>query len=167
MTEKPWAIIFDVDGTLANIDHRRHFVQNLPAGVEQDWEGFIKAMPQDKANSPITWLSRVINGANEPYDYPENEEPYDFCPEVIICTGRSENDRAITEKWLKDNGVFYRQLYMRKPGDFRPDELAKREMLNLIREDFIPMLVFDDRDSVVSMWREAGLTCCQVAPGNF
>lgn len=27
--------------------------------------------------------------------------------------------------------------------------------------------VFDDRQQVVDMWREIGLTCCQVAPGNF
>ena len=27
--------------------------------------------------------------------------------------------------------------------------------------------VFDDRQKVVDMWREIGLTCMQVAPGNF
>jgi hypothetical protein len=27
--------------------------------------------------------------------------------------------------------------------------------------------VFDDRDKVVNMWRENGLTCMQVAYGNF
>ncbi|WP_435575134.1 hypothetical protein [Burkholderia plantarii] len=27
--------------------------------------------------------------------------------------------------------------------------------------------VFDDRDSVVAMWRDAGVTCFQVAPGEF
>jgi hypothetical protein len=27
--------------------------------------------------------------------------------------------------------------------------------------------VFDDRQKVVDMWRDMGLTCMQVAPGNF
>lgn len=28
-------------------------------------------------------------------------------------------------------------------------------------------MVFDDRDKVVAMWRRQGLTCLQVAPGDF
>jgi len=28
-------------------------------------------------------------------------------------------------------------------------------------------MVFDDRNSVVDMWRENGVRCMQVAPGDF
>ena len=34
-------------------------------------------------------------------------------------------------------------------------------------EGWNPELVFDDRTSVVDMWREKGLRAVQVAPGDF
>jgi len=33
--------------------------------------------------------------------------------------------------------------------------------------DMKPDLVFDDRASVVTMWRENGIACAQVAAGDF
>lgn len=57
---------------------------------------------------------------------------------------------------------------MRSDGDMRPDVSVKRELLRAIeREGFSPWLTIDDRSSVVSMWREEGLTCLQVAEGDF
>jgi hypothetical protein len=55
---------------------------------------------------------------------------------------------------------------MRKIGDFRPDEVLKKEWLDEVGPENIKM-IFDDRDKVVKMWRDNGITCLQVAPGNF
>ena len=51
-------------------------------------------------------------------------------------------------------------------------KLSKRDWLNdllnelnISKEDIF--CIFDDRDKVVKMWREEGLTCMQVAPGDF
>ena len=43
--------------------------------------------------------------------------------------------------------------------EFLPDLTSKK------KKEII--CTFDDRDKVVNMWRENGLTCMQVAPGNF
>ena len=37
----------------------------------------------------------------------------------------------------------------------------------LIKADWNPDMVFDDRNQVVDMWRANGIPCLQVAPGNF
>jgi hypothetical protein len=57
---------------------------------------------------------------------------------------------------------------MREAGDHRPDWIVKKEIYNnLISKEFDVKLVFDDRQQVVDMWRSIGLTCFQVAEGNF
>ena len=51
---------------------------------------------------------------------------------------------------------------------FRSDDIVKFELLEQILEfGYEPILVLDDRDRVVKMWRAAGLRCLQVAPGDF
>jgi hypothetical protein len=60
------------------------------------------------------------------------------------------------------------RLVMRKHEDNRPDNVVKLEIFNqLYRDEFNVKLVLDDRDQVVRMWRSLGLTCLQVAEGNF
>ena len=57
---------------------------------------------------------------------------------------------------------------MRKDGDQRADHIVKREILAQIRNaGFEPVLVFDDRQSVVDMWRDQGIRVAQTAPGDF
>lgn len=57
---------------------------------------------------------------------------------------------------------------MRKNGDYRADDVVKREWLTI---GLIPrgrvLCAFDDRKRVVDMWRSEGITCYQVAPGDF
>jgi hypothetical protein len=50
---------------------------------------------------------------------------------------------------------------------FKPDEILKKQMLDDHVDIDDVFCVVDDRQKVVDMWREIGLTCFQVAPGNF
>jgi hypothetical protein len=87
--------------------------------------------------------------------------------EIVIMTARDSGCRADTEKWLKANDVPYSRLLMRPKGDHSPDPVCKQKLL----EDHIDYkdvwFVLEDRKSVVDMWRGEGLTCLQVAPGDF
>jgi len=58
---------------------------------------------------------------------------------------------------------------MRRSGDFTPDDVLKKQWLDsMLPEDRERLVcVFDDRDRVVKMWRDNGVTCLQVAPGEF
>ena len=142
-------IIFDIDGTLADVSHRRHFVATKP----KDWVSFQKLAHLDGCHEPIAVLARSL--------------PL-LAHRVILCSGHGEQERPVTEAWLEKHQIPYSALYMRTEKDYRSDEVIKAELLARIRaEGYNPKLAFDDRDRVVAMWRANGVVCAQVAEGNF
>lgn len=140
-------IICDLDGTLANIDHRREFI----TGEKKDWKSFHRPenIYRDEVN---TWCLDILEGM-ESLGY--------F---VIFVSGRFEASRQITQQWLKDKcgRDGNDPLYMRPDGDYRPDVEVKREIYNafLARERIA--FVLDDRKQCVDMWRQEGLICLAV-----
>ena len=144
--------IFDLDGTLADISHRLHFIE----GNKKDWDAFYDACSED---IPIKkTISLLIN-----LYYADNN--------IIILSGRSDAVKEKTMKWLKDNlSVVFFTLYMRKTGDHRPDVEVKQEWLDEWlkhhkKEEI--SIVFEDRKQVVDMWRKNKIVCYQVANGNY
>lgn len=89
---------------------------------------------------------------------------------LIFVSGRDEEFRPQTVEWLKKNiGYEYSYLlFMRPKGDKREDSIVKEEIYNNeIKGKYNVELVLDDRNRVVEMWRRNGLTCFQVAEGDF
>ena len=145
-------IIFDVDGTLMDIEHRRHFVNN----GNTDWESFQdpKIMADDKPNWPVVNVALAMNST--------------VTNRVVVVSARNERHREVTERQLKAIGLENCFLFLRGDDDFKPDEVFKKDVLDeLIKNDWKPDLVFDDRNGVVNMWRENGIPCFQVAEGDF
>ena len=69
---------------------------------------------------------------------------------------------------MTKNYIEYDLLAMRKAGDTRKDSIIKKEMFEEYVEDKYKILfVLDDRNQVVEFWRSLGLTCLQVAEGDF
>ena len=92
--------------------------------------------------------------------------------DVVFVSGRPEHTRKDTVAWLRKHNFWFAipdpKLYMRRDREYRPTLKVKRELLDRLRGDgYVPQLVFDDRDQVVNMWRDAGIPCVQVAPGDF
>lgn len=143
-------ILFDIDGTLALIDHRRAFLER----DHPDWKSFNAAMGDDTPNPPIVALYRTLWASN---DY-----------ELILVSGRGEESRALTEQWLAWNEIPFEALLMRPLNDSRPDTDIKHEILCRLRAQGNRILfVVDDRQSVVDMWRANGVVCLQCAQGDF
>ena len=143
-------IIFDLDGTLALVDHRRHYV-NKP---NPDWDAFYRMCVNDPPNVPIVKLY------NELQSNPKNH--------IEIWSGRSKIVLPQTEAWLIKHNLHYNKLLMREIGDNTPDDQLKESWLDSLTSiKRFNLMVFDDRDKVVAMWRRWGITCCQVAEGNF
>ena len=141
--------IFDMDGTLCDSDHRKHYL----ADGKKDWAGWFKDMHLDPVHEDVAQFYEYAVERNIP---------------VFICTGRDDSSREVSQSWLDDNGFNVDELYMRHTGDRRDDSIVKKEMLEQIRAlGYNPVLAFDDRDRVVKMWRENGVRCFQVAPGDF
>jgi len=149
ITEREQIIVFDVDGTLANVDHRRYFVQ----GSKKDFDSFYDAMIDDTVFDHVRGICNM--------HYMNNWLIY-------ICTGRPESYREITQNWLNNNAIFHHKLMMR-PDDrrFDSDVDIKFDMLKEIQKTGDVCCVFDDRNQVVKMWRENGIPCFQVADGDF
>jgi len=87
---------------------------------------------------------------------------------IIILSGREDSCREDTIKSLRRYGIAFDALHMRKTGDSRPDDVVKLELFDKhVRNTYNVLGVFDDRNSVVNMWRSIGLKCFQVQPGAF
>ena len=140
-------VIFDIDGTLADISERVHHVRKTP----KDWDAFFGGMAQDKAIRSMVRLCNLLHAAGL---------------RIILCSGRHEGLRAETAQWLARQGVNYHELRLRREGDFRSDVVVKREMLRGINKRRV-LFVVEDRTRVVEMWRAEGLVCLQCAPGEF
>lgn len=142
--------IFDVDGTLMDISHRRKFVDG---SQKKDWKAFRDATSQDTAKEEIFAVAKSLQAEGH---------------RIIITSGRNISQRAVTLKQLFAGGLRPAAIYMREDDDFRSDDVLKSEFLDTMRkEGFNPTVAFDDRQQVVDMWRARGLTCVQVAEGDF
>ncbi len=149
-------VIFDLDGTLALIDDRRAI--STKDNGKMDWDTFFdpKNIQLDKPNWPVILMAQTLKKAGH---------------RIVIFSGRSKATKNATRDWLKSLDVPFDVLKMR-PTDgglkWMKDDLLKKKWL----DDLFPntddiICVFDDRDKVVQMWRDNGITCFQVADGNF
>lgn len=142
-------VIFDLDGTLALIEHRLHFL----AGKKKNWEKFFAVCDSDAPHHPIVAVMKALRATGH---------------ETWIVSGRSDAVKTQTINWFEKHGIEYDKLIMRRDGDYTPDDILKRSWL---QSGAIPkervLMVFDDRDKVVAMWRKEGLVCAQVAAGDF
>lgn len=149
-------IVFDLDGTLANFDHRKHIIEGKGRIDTLAWALFYQSCGDDKPIYPVCDLLMSML-----YDY-----------DIEIWTGRSESCRLLTVAWLKhhifgEGDIFNYDEYlkMRAINDRRHDwEIKEQWLLDSHREI---ELVFEDRDSVVAMFRKNGILCAQVAPGAY
>lgn len=138
-------VIFDLDGTLCDISHRLHFIRD----GDNNWNAFFKACVHDKPKENIIELLKSLQ-------YAEHK--------ILIVSGRSEKVKDQTNDWLHNQSIFYDDLIMRPEGDFTPDHILKKRWLDEEKFGKLEDILFtvDDRDCVVQMWRDAGLTCLQV-----
>jgi len=146
-------VIFDLDGTLAIIDKRRAKAA-LPNG-KMNWDVFFapENIQLDEPNWPVIESFKAMKDAGF---------------RVGIFSGRDNISMAETIEWLEAHGIEPDFLRMRKNGSFVPDDKLKKLWLDdILANGNEVMCTFDDRDKVVKMWRDNGITCFQVAPGDF
>ncbi|UTU07858.1 3'-phosphate, 5'-polynucleotide kinase [Caulobacter phage C1] len=142
--------IFDFDGTLAQIDHRRHLVED----GRRDWNAFFEACDQDAPIQEVIDILNILAKAGH---------------RVEIWSGRSAAVEQKSRDWLARKGVDPIHLKRMRPiDDFQPDDKLKLSWLNEERSlGHTPDVIFDDRQKVVDMWRANDVPCFQVNPGDF
>jgi len=145
----PRLVISDLDGTLADIEHRLHWIHR----DRPDWTRFfLECVGDTPIDNTITVL-RTLHAAGY---------------EVVIASGRGDVARQETADWLARHDVPYDRLILRRVDDMRHDDEVKTEMVRehgLDPED--TLVVLEDRASVVAVWRRLGFHVFQVAVGDF
>ena len=155
---KDFWVIFDLDGTLADIEDRRKL--STKDNGKMDWVKFFdpQNIDLDKPNNAVIRMAQVLHETGH---------------RIAIFSGRSKGTKVATMEWLNKYNVPYNILKMRptsKEWMYMPDDELKQHWLddlfpNDVRDRIVG--IFDDRQKVVDMWRKNGLTCMQVAPGDF
>ena len=176
-------IIFDLDGTLADCSHRRHFIQNPygenDPGIDRcdcsdsdcicekwakwkpDWTAFYEACDQDLPIMPTIQMLHIFVSQRI---------------EIEIWSGRSDIVKQKTIDWIvkhifKGNDLILPKIRMRPHGDYTPDEQLKEKWLEATYEEYkwgrrTPIeCVFDDRPKVLRMWQSHGIFTFDVGQG--
>ena len=136
MTEtRPLAIV-DLDGVLADVRHRLHFVERRP----KDWDGFFDAARDDPVHREgLAVVERLAE------DH-----------EIVFLTGRPERCREDTVDWLAELGFGGHRLVMRPGGQRKPAAVLKVDLLRDLARDRRVGVVVDDDALVVDAMTRAG-----------
>jgi hypothetical protein len=149
-------VIFDLDGTLALIDERREF--SVKTNGKMDWDKFFapENISMDKPNIAVIAMAQSLAESGH---------------KIAIFSGRSVSTILTTKSWLNKHKVPWHQIRMRPtnhPFKFMPDEKLKSDWFDEVFPDKSDVIcVFDDRNKVVKMWRDKGISVMQVAEGDF
>lgn len=136
---KQKAIICDLDGTLALIGDRS---------------------PYDSKNCHLDAINPPIYDVLDRY--------FDAGFKIILFSGRDGAFQQETHAWLNKHQVPWDICVLREPGNREKDAVIKERMYRkFVEGKYNVLFVLDDRDQVVKMWRDLGLTCFQVNYGNF
>lgn len=143
------AVIFDVDGTLANVYPYIHHIRNIhnSPDFKKDYDKFhsesINAEPNQEV---VEMLNKAFFDQNH----------------VLVVTSRNEYWRGVTSYWLAKNDIGHHALYMRKDGDFRPDYEVKKEILLKIKKHWNVVHAVDDNPSILKLWYEYGISTTKI-----
>lgn len=147
------AVIFDMDGTLANVSSIRHLLNGVRANGKPD-KNFDKFHELSVDVPPNSWVAEAAR----------------LCKaigfEIIIVTARKHKWRHQTAWFLALNNIPSDALFMRGNNDNRPDYEVKRDIYNRIVDlGYDVRVAYDDNPNVIRLWREVGIPEIIVVPG--
>ena len=131
-----WAVI-DIDGVLADVRHRVHFVERSP----KDWNSFFAAATNDPplAEGLTTVEQLRVDGHA-----------------IVYVSGRPERCRFDTQRWLRDHGLPDAPLHLRGDSDRRPARITKVQIIRDLAASDEVAIVVDDDAAVIAAVANAG-----------
>lgn len=144
---KPTAHIYDVDGTLANVDPYLHFVR----GSNRDYDAFhgasIDALPNVEV---VEMLNNSVSDGHS----------------ILVVTSRKEKYRGLTSMWLAKNNIRSHGLFMRADDDNRPDYEVKKDILDNISKLWDVTYAVDDNPNVIKLWEDHSIPTKKIGTWN-
>lgn len=142
------AVVFDVDGVLADASGRQHYL----SGLRRDWDAFFEAAGGDPLIPEVGRLLELLDPALR----------------VILLTARPASIRRDTVAWLERCELRYDLLVMRSGGDYlRAVEFKRRETKALVEYGFSLRLALEDDRRNLEMFEEEGVPCLYVHSGYY
>lgn len=135
----PQLALFDLDGVLANDVHRQHHA------LARQWNEYFALMGKDKV-------------------WPQGRELYDNATllewDVMYLTGRREDTRAMTRKWLKKKGFDHKLPLIMRPREERmPLAVLKAGIVAGLTSHYPTVLLYDDDPAVIDAVGDHGRHC--------
>jgi hypothetical protein len=140
---KPKAHIYDVDGTLANVDPYLHHVR----GSNRDYDAFHEASIDALPNMEV--VEMLNNAVADQYA-------------ILVVTSRKDKWRGLTSMWLAKNNLRSHALFMRADDDNRPDYEVKKDILDKINRHWNVVHAVDDNPNVIRLWKENGIPTTKI-----
>ena len=135
-------VICDIDGTIANNDHRQHFLKE-----KKDWDGFFLELHKDE---PIFEIIDKVKALEK-----EGRR-------IIFLTGRPEKYRQQTEDWLKKYFTFDLEILMRKDNDRRNKIEIKKELFETHLSSLEIKVIFENDPELIFLWKKLGFIVFEV-----
>lgn len=139
------AVIFDMDGTLADVSSIRHHLTTFEATKRRVIKHFDR-FHAESVNVPPN--SHVANAA---------QVAKMLGHDVLIVTARKQKWRNHTAFWLAMHSIPSDALFMRGNNDDRSDYLVKKDILSTIRQAWNPIHAWDDNPAIIQLWQEEGI----------
>ena len=138
-TDKPWCVVVDMDSTLCfNTTKRPWFGEGAAEGMKNDVENY--------GVCETVWALAQ--------EYP-----------IVVATGRDTSQAEVTKEWLEKHRISPTEYYFRTEGDYRKGVEVKREQIEKIMEKYDILVIFEDCEPIVQMYRDKGLTVLQPNKG--
>ena len=148
---KPTAVIFDVDGTLANVDSiLHHLVKHKNRDTEVFKKDFYRFHLESVNVPPRQEVVDMVHKAVEDGHH------------IIVVTARAEQWRPHTSMWLALNKIPSNALFMRRQNDQRKDYNVKKSILKHIQQAWDVVHAVDDNPNVIQLWEENGISTTKI-----
>lgn len=134
-SQRPLAVV-DIDGVVADVSSRLHYVERRP----KDWDSFFAAAVHDPPHDEGLAVVNHLAGEHE----------------VVFLTGRPHWLRDDTQQWLERHGLGGHRLVMRPAGNRRPAAQVKVDLLRTLAAGRTVAVVVDDDPAVVAAMKAAG-----------
>lgn len=137
--DKPYCVVIDMDSTMCfNTNKRPWYGKDAAEEMINDVENF--------GVCETVWALMQ--------EYP-----------IIVATGRDTSQEEVTIKWLLQHRIYPVKYYFRTEGDYRKGTEVKKEQIEKILKDYNILVIFEDSEPIVQMYRDMGLTVLQPNKG--
>lgn len=137
--DKPYCVVIDMDSTMCFNTNKRPWYG----------EGAAEEMINDIENFGVCETVWALM-----QEYP-----------IIVATGRDTSQEEVTRKWLSQHRIDPVKYYFRTEGDYRKGTEIKKEQIEKIMKDYNILVIFEDSEPIVQMYRDMGLTVLQPNKG--